>query len=76
MQRLGDFLVESGVKLQPVYGGTEFGVPTYALSQHTDEKDWEYMQFSERANVRWVPQGDGTFECQFLVSNPIGIMGF
>ncbi|KAJ7886913.1 hypothetical protein B0H13DRAFT_1627705 [Mycena leptocephala] len=24
------------------------------------------MRFSPRVNVRWVPLGDGTFECQFL----------
>ena len=59
-------MVESGVKLHPIYGGTEFGIP---FSQQDDEKDWAYMQVSERANVRWVPQGDGSFECQFLVRN-------
>ena len=62
-------MVESGVKLQPIYGGTEFGIPCHPVLQQADEKDWAYMQFSERANVRWVPQGDGTFECQFLVRN-------
>ncbi|KAF8219495.1 putative aminoadipate reductase [Tricholoma matsutake] len=66
--KLGDFLVESGVSLQPHYGGTEFGTPTYALTDKGDKKNWSYMAFSKRANVRWVPQGDGTFECQFLTN--------
>lgn len=32
-----------------------------------DAGEWAWLQFSSRANVRWEPQGDGTFECQFLV---------
>ncbi|KAG5652630.1 putative secondary metabolism biosynthetic enzyme [Sphagnurus paluster] len=32
-----------------------------------EEKEWEYVRFAEdRVKLRWVPQGDGTFECQFL----------
>lgn len=66
--KLGDFMVESGVRLNPHYGGTEFGTPTYAFTNKGDKKNWSYMAFSERVNVRWVPQGDGTFECQFLTN--------
>jgi hypothetical protein len=32
-----------------------------------DAGEWAWLQFSSRANVRWEPQGAGTFECQFLV---------
>jgi hypothetical protein len=60
-------MVASGVKLNPGYGGTEFGSPTWAIPKKGDENEWAYMEFSERSNVRWVPQGDGTYECQFLV---------
>ena len=60
-------MVASGVRLNPGYGGTEFGSPTYALPRKGDEDDWAYMEFSERSKVRWVSQGDGTYECQFLV---------
>jgi hypothetical protein len=31
--------------------------------------DWAWFAFTLRANIRWEPQGDGTFECQFLVSS-------
>ncbi|KAG6853021.1 putative NRPS-like protein biosynthetic cluster [Blastosporella zonata] len=64
--KLGNILVDAGVRLHPVYGGTEFGAPTDPITRDDEQKDWEYMRFQDRANVRWVPQGDGTFECQFL----------
>ncbi|KNZ79425.1 L-aminoadipate-semialdehyde dehydrogenase large subunit [Termitomyces sp. J132] len=67
--KLGNFMVSAGVKLKPGYGGTEFGSPTYAIPRPGDEVDWAYMEFSDRAKVRWMPQGDGTFECQFLTTN-------
>ena len=73
-------MVASGVKLNPGYGGTEFGSPTYAIPRKGDENDWAYMEFSERASIRWVPQGDGTYECQFLVSDipfkPVSMLTF
>ncbi|KNZ74034.1 Linear gramicidin synthase subunit D [Termitomyces sp. J132] len=67
--KLGNFMVSAGVKLNPGYGGTEFGSPTYAIPRPGDEDDWAYMEFSDRAKVRWMPQGDGTFECQFLTTD-------
>ncbi|KAG6867616.1 hypothetical protein C0993_000497 [Termitomyces sp. T159_Od127] len=66
--KLGDSMVSKGVRLIPAYGGTEFGCPTIPIPRPGDESDWAYMEFSERAEVRWVPQGDGTFECQFLTT--------
>ncbi|KAG6883312.1 hypothetical protein C0993_006871 [Termitomyces sp. T159_Od127] len=68
-QKLGDFIVSRGVRLNPAYGGTEFGCPTIAIPRPGDESDWAYMEFSDRAEVRWMPQGDGTFECQFLTTD-------
>ncbi|KAG6818278.1 putative NRPS-like protein biosynthetic cluster [Arthromyces matolae] len=68
-QKVGDLLVDAGVRLRSAYGGTEFGSPGNITSLEGEEKDWEYIRFgSNRVNVRWVPQGDGTFECQFLAS--------
>jgi len=61
-------MVSSGVKLSPNYGGTEFASVTYLAKRKGDEKDWMYMEFSPRCRLRWIPQGDGTYECQFLVS--------
>ncbi|KAF8054252.1 putative aminoadipate reductase [Lyophyllum atratum] len=66
--KLGDFMFKAGVKLNPGYGGTEFGSPTHAIPRPGDESEWAYMEFSPRAKVRWVPQGDGTYECQFLTT--------
>ena len=60
-------MIESGVPIASVYGATEFGVHTVVSHKPGDEKDWEYLAFSDRAKIRWDPQGDGTFEAQFLV---------
>lgn len=30
--------------------------------------DWDWMRFADYVNCRWIPQGDGTYELQFLVS--------
>ncbi|KAG5723894.1 Linear gramicidin synthase subunit D [Termitomyces sp. T112] len=60
-------LNEAGVILRPLYGGTEFGINTRLTPiAIKDPEDWEYMQFHDFLNIRWVPQGDGSFECQFL----------
>ncbi|KAJ7157427.1 putative aminoadipate reductase [Mycena filopes] len=66
--RVGDFLFAQGVNIYPVYGATEFGaVNTFQRSQaEVDAGEWAWIRFSSRVNVRWVPQGDGTLECQFL----------
>lgn len=76
--KVGDALARSGVNIVSLYGTTEFGCPTtleVLPSQGNgvdgrsapDSCDWAYMRFSKGVNVRWVPQGDGTFESQFLV---------
>ncbi|KAF8179468.1 putative aminoadipate reductase [Pholiota molesta] len=65
--RTGQFLVENGVKLSTSYGGTEFGAPCASSIREGDEQDWEYVEFSERSKVRWVPQGNGLYECQFII---------
>ncbi|KAF8956587.1 acetyl-CoA synthetase-like protein [Flammula alnicola] len=66
--KLGNFMTESGVYIIPVYGATEFGAPSGFFRREGDEKDWEYLSFSDRADIRWDAQGDGTFESQFLTS--------
>lgn len=57
-----------GVKLGTTYGATEFGAIAMSNMNSSDEEDWEYMEFSPEHNIRLAPQGDGTFECQVLVS--------
>ncbi|KAJ7718234.1 putative aminoadipate reductase [Mycena metata] len=66
--RVGDFLFAQGVNVVPVYGGTEFGAVSVVRRRQAevDAGEWVWFRFSSRVNVRWVPQGDGTFECQFL----------
>ena len=74
--KTGDTLVKAGVKLVIAYGGTEFGGPTQAYPEDADpdapvqcDEDWAWMRFSKRAKIRWVPEGDGTYELQLLVRN-------
>ncbi|KAJ7625856.1 putative aminoadipate reductase [Roridomyces roridus] len=67
-ERVGDKLVKEGVNLVSMYGATEFGFPGI-VKRHQEEMDareWSWLRFSDRVHVRWVSQGDGTFECQFL----------
>lgn len=74
--KVGTELVSAGVPLYPLYGGSEFGPQTNIFdvddsrSSGPDAKtsaDWEWLTFSDRVNLRMVPQGDGTYESQFLV---------
>ena len=68
--KLGDMLYSSGVKMTSIYGSTETGNSTYAFKRiNEDEAAWDYMEFSKSMGIRWIPQGDGTYELQFLVSN-------
>ncbi|KDR79170.1 hypothetical protein GALMADRAFT_1363110 [Galerina marginata CBS 339.88] len=71
--KLGNFMTESGVLITPVYGATEFGAPTHFFRKEGDEKDWEYLAFSDIARIRWDPQGDGTYESQFLVFHQVSV---
>ncbi|KAJ7439939.1 putative aminoadipate reductase [Mycena latifolia] len=66
--QVGDALVNQGVKLMSMYGATEFGGVTVVKMRQAeiDAGEWAWLRFSSRVNIRWVPQGDGTLECQFL----------
>ncbi|KAJ7625826.1 putative nonribosomal peptide synthetase, partial [Roridomyces roridus] len=69
-QRVGDALVAQGVNVVPVYGATEFGIPSMVKrrQEEVDASEWAWLRFSDRVHVGWIPQGDGTFECQFLTT--------
>ncbi|CAK5275142.1 unnamed protein product [Mycena citricolor] len=63
---VGDELIEQGVKVIPIFGATEFGLPN-VIRDDVDSKDWAWFKFSESVQLRWVPQDDAnTFELQFL----------
>ncbi|KAJ7045269.1 hypothetical protein C8F04DRAFT_1344072 [Mycena alexandri] len=66
--RVGDFLFSQGVNVVPAYGGSEFGGPTVIKreSAEVDAGERAWLRFSKRSKIRWMPQADGTFECQFL----------
>ncbi|KAJ7754149.1 hypothetical protein DFH07DRAFT_743950, partial [Mycena maculata] len=67
-QRIGDGLVDAGVHLLTAYGITETGGISAIWPYDGDERDWAWFRMSDGVNVRWMPQGDGTFECQLLTS--------
>ncbi|KJA27590.1 hypothetical protein HYPSUDRAFT_130677 [Hypholoma sublateritium FD-334 SS-4] len=66
-EKLGDALVQSGIVLRNIYGGTEFGSPGYSSRRPGDEIEWEYFEFSKDSEVVWVDQGGETYECQLFV---------
>lgn len=70
-ERNGNKLVEAGVPLQVVYGGTEFGVHSRLFGgddSRGPSTEWQWVAFPDYLNCKWVAQGDGTFELHFLVS--------
>ncbi|KAF7965726.1 hypothetical protein HWV62_42156 [Athelia sp. TMB] len=73
--KVGDALARAGVNIVSLYGATEVGCPTtlefasQGAGSALEPAEWAYMRFSKGVNVRWVPQGDGSFESQFLVRN-------
>lgn len=68
-------MTTQGVVLAPIYGATEFGGPTYMSKRPGGtENDWEWMSIDERTGIHWEPQGDGTYECQFIVRSPSSVI--
>ncbi|KIJ66073.1 hypothetical protein HYDPIDRAFT_27271 [Hydnomerulius pinastri MD-312] len=66
-EKIGNALHAEGVRVGTQYGGSEFGAPTpYPRREDLEDGDWLWMRFAEDVPIRWVPQGDGTYECQFL----------
>ncbi|KAF7373859.1 General substrate transporter [Mycena sanguinolenta] len=68
-ERVGNTLVEAGVKIRSIYAGTEFGAVSSIVPSDGDEKLWEWMRFSDEITVQWDLQGDEMFECQLLTSD-------
>ncbi|KAJ7686385.1 hypothetical protein B0H17DRAFT_1160660 [Mycena rosella] len=65
--RVGDSLFSQGVNIIPMYGATVYVIFRNIVRLHEiDAGEWAWMRFSSRVNIRWIPQGDGKFECQFL----------
>ncbi|KAH7913622.1 putative aminoadipate reductase [Hygrophoropsis aurantiaca] len=64
--KIGDALVAAGIRISSVYGGTEFGAITTVIRRPGEWNDWQWTRFSDKSNLRWVPQGDGTYELQVL----------
>jgi hypothetical protein len=64
---VGDALIKAGVNIRPIYAGTEFGGVSAIVPLKRDESDWDWMRLTDGVTARWIPQGDGVFECQLLV---------
>ncbi|KAE9385222.1 acetyl-CoA synthetase-like protein [Gymnopus androsaceus JB14] len=63
--RIAESLISRGVIIASGYGGTEFGGVT---KLRIDTETWQYFEFVEGINIRWVTQADGTYEAQFLTT--------
>ncbi|EGO23306.1 putative non-ribosomal peptide synthetase [Serpula lacrymans var. lacrymans S7.9] len=67
--KVGDALCAAGVSLAVQYGTTEFGAPTQLPDKVQLENGlWEWMRFGLSVLIRWVHQGDETYECQLLTT--------
>jgi len=71
----GSKLTDAGVLLASVYGGTEFGAhsaifdvdaPLEKNPAGKTRSDWQWMQFVDQVNIRWVPQSEGAYELVFM----------
>lgn len=77
-EKVGRQLVDAGVPLAVWYGGTEFGPPVKILDIDSNPEtaaikktkdDWQYIEIeSDMIKHRWVPEGDGSYELQIIVS--------
>lgn len=66
--KIGNALYATGVPLVLGYGGTEFGGPTPIPGRgDIQDGEWNWIRFSNRIKIRWVPHDDETYECQVLV---------
>lgn len=59
--------MDAGVNLVSIYGTTETGAISDGRRREEDFKEWGWFEVSAPVKVRWMPQGDGTFELQVLV---------
>ncbi|KAG2364532.1 putative aminoadipate reductase [Suillus spraguei] len=64
--KLGNILVNAGVKVFCGYGATEIGVLTHFFRDSVDQKFWDWVRFGPNSKIRWAPQGDDAYECQVL----------
>lgn len=67
-------MAAAGVPIYGGYGGSEFGNPTQSWDELSSDElrhnaDWAWMRFSDAADARMEPQGDGTYELVVYVSN-------
>ena len=64
---IGEYLVSRGVRLRAIYGTTEVGAVCDVCFDPKDDEDWCWITWAKETNIRWVAQGDGKSELQFLV---------
>ncbi|CAL1709603.1 unnamed protein product [Somion occarium] len=72
----GNKLVAAGVRLTSIYGTTEIGPVTKPIeldvpdNERQANPDWAWLAFSDKLKMRWVDQGDGTYELQIETAQP------
>ncbi|KAJ7195361.1 putative aminoadipate reductase [Mycena pura] len=63
--RVGDALYNAGVNVVQLYASTELGAIS-RLARRAGDDEWDYAELSDLHKLRWVPQGDGTYELHVL----------
>jgi hypothetical protein len=68
-RNIGDKLVNAGVPVRCMYGGTEFAVPQYMIPRKGSPMDWNYVDFLGDVPMRFEEQGEGSglYELVILV---------
>jgi hypothetical protein len=63
---VGDLYVAHGCKVRCGFGTTEVGIITRTHVHELTPEEWAWCEFASNVDVRWRPEGDGTFELQIL----------
>ncbi|KAG6815733.1 hypothetical protein H0H87_011868 [Tephrocybe sp. NHM501043] len=61
LPKIGNELAKVGVRLNAIYGSTEAGSPCHLVPEK-GSNEWEYLRFYPHTKLRWIPQGDNTFD--------------
>lgn len=66
--KVGNALSAAGVPVVTGFGATECGIVTSIPSREDiADGDWLWVRIADGIDVRWIPQGDGMYECHVLV---------
>lgn len=69
-EKKGEFLTAAGISLVQIYSATEFSA-VIVIPPHESITNgnpyWQWIEFSDRYNIRWAPRDPDLYELQVLV---------